>query len=136
MCASTAMLLRLWGHDAREAADGPTALAEAAEYYPDVVLLDLGLPGMDGYEVARRLRQQMGPSQPLMVSMSGHAGTEQRRRALEAGCNLHWIKPAEPEELCRLLESRKRARDETDFVTDCAGASTPILDIVGPAGKL
>src|SRR5258708_26066193 len=86
MCASTAMLVKMWGFDARVAGDGPTALADAAEYHPDVVLLDLGMPGMDGYEVARRLRQQMGPSQLLMVSMSGHAGTEPRRRALDAGC--------------------------------------------------
>jgi len=111
MCTTTARLVELWGHDARIAGDGPAALARAAEYRPDVVLLDLGLPGMDGCEVARRLRIQMAPSQPLVVSLSGYTGAEYSRRALEAGCTLHWIKPAEPEELRLLLDAQKRARD-------------------------
>jgi CheY-like chemotaxis protein len=127
MCASMAMLLELWGHDARVASDGPAALENAAEYGPDVILLDLGMPGMDGYEVAMRLRQQLGAAQPLLVSMSGHGGAEQRRRALDAGCDLHWVKPAEPDELRRLLESRQRARDARELVTDCTRKNTSVL---------
>jgi CheY-like chemotaxis protein len=121
MCASTAALLKLWGHDTRVANDGAAALECAGTFRPDVVLLDLSMPGMDGHEVARRLRRQMGAAQPLLISVSGYGGAEQSRRALEAGCDLHMIKPAEPEQLRRLLESRQRANEGKEFVTDWAG---------------
>ena len=105
---STVMLLRMWGCDARVAADGPAALEAAADYHPDVILLDIGLPGMDGFEVAKRLRGlTAAPAAPLVVSLSGYAAEEDRRRALESGCDLAWAKPADPQELRRLVASHE-----------------------------
>jgi two-component system CheB/CheR fusion protein len=121
MCASTAALLKLWGHDTRVAKDGAAALECAMIFRPDVVLLDLSMPGMDGHEVARHLRRQMVSAQPLLISLSGYGGADQSRRALEAGCDLHMIKPAEPEELRRLLESHRNNKVDKEFVTDWSG---------------
>jgi CheY-like chemotaxis protein len=101
--ATMAQLLRREGHRVRTALDGPTALGEAAADPPDVVLLDLGLPGLDGWEVARRLRQQAGPKHPLTVALTGYGQEEDRRHSWESGIDLHLLKPADPEYLCRLL---------------------------------
>jgi CheY-like chemotaxis protein len=103
--ATLQLLLRFWGHEARVAHDGPAALALAAAFRPDVVLLDLGLPGMDGYEVARRLRERTDSGRLLVVVLSGYGRDEDRRRSLEAGCDLHWVKPPDSELLRRLLAS-------------------------------
>jgi CheY-like chemotaxis protein/anti-sigma regulatory factor (Ser/Thr protein kinase) len=100
---SLAMLLGVGGHDVRTAHDGPTALAVAAASRPEVVFLDIGLPRMDGYEVARRLRQQVGLRQALIVAVTGYGREEDRRRAEEAGFDAHLVKPADPEELQKLL---------------------------------
>jgi CheY-like chemotaxis protein len=105
--ASMTQLLRLWGHEARVAGDGPGGLAAAAAFRPDVVLLDLGLPGLDGFEVARLLRRDEGPRRALVVALSGYGQEQDRRHSLEAGCDLHWTKPADPEALRLLLESRR-----------------------------
>src|SRR5262245_44693669 len=96
-------LLRLWGFDSRTAADGACAVEVAVAYRPGVVLLDLALPGMDGLEVVRRLRREHVQPRPLVVCLSGWGGEEVRRRCLEAGCDLHLLKPADPERLRRLL---------------------------------
>src|SRR5262245_40166897 len=93
-------LLRLWGHEARCAADGQSALREAEAFRPNVVLLDLALPGMDGFEVASRLRQLPGCR---LVAVSGLAGKEAEVRARACGCDFHLTKPADPEQLRRLL---------------------------------
>jgi CheY-like chemotaxis protein len=108
MCETTLMLLQLWGYDVSVAADGPAALDCVAAYRPDVVLLDLALPRMNGYEVARRLRGMAMP-QPFLVSLSGYGTAESNQRAREAGCDLCWIKPADPDVLQRLLASREKA---------------------------
>src|ERR1041384_4422822 len=76
---SMATLLGLWGHDAQVAGDGATALGVAAEYGPHAVLLDLGLPGMDGYQVARRLRGECGLGLALVVAVTGYAQEADRR---------------------------------------------------------
>src|SRR5262249_34073123 len=68
---SLALLLRLAGQDARAAYDGPSALAQAREFEPEVVFLDIGMPGMDGYEVARRLRRDRPPGGPVLVALTG-----------------------------------------------------------------
>src|SRR5438093_1362764 len=83
-CAgSLALLLRVWGHRVLEAYDGWAALGLALGHTPDLVLLDLGIPGLDGHEVARRLREQPGTR---VWALTGRTGEEDRRRALEAGC--------------------------------------------------
>lgn len=95
-------LLEIWGHETRVAFDGHGALAVAAEFGPDVVLLDIGLPGLDGYEVARRLRSFRAPS-PILVAVTGYGQEEDQRRAAEAGFRHHLTKPVEPSVLERLL---------------------------------
>jgi CheY-like chemotaxis protein len=99
-----AVLLRLNGHEVEVAADGPTALRVAADEPPDVALLDLGLPGgMDGYEVARRLREQKTDRLLFLIAVTGSGRDEDRRRSTEAGIHLHLLKPIDGEALNRLL---------------------------------
>jgi CheY-like chemotaxis protein len=98
-----AMLLRLKGHEVRTAYDGPAALVAVRAQPPDVVLCDIGMPGMDGLEVARRLRQDLGLKQALLVALTGYGGEEDRRRSREAGFNAHLVKPADVRALERLL---------------------------------
>ena len=80
------------GHDVRSASNGPDALDLVREFRPTAVLLDIGLPGMDGYEVARRLRLEHGPGL-LVVAVTGYGREEDRRKAREAGFDLHLTKP-------------------------------------------
>ena len=103
-----AVLLRIYGHEVQVARDGPTALRLAADQPPDVGLLDLGLPGgMDGYEVARRLREQEVDKLPLLIAVTGSGQDEDRRRSKEAVIHLHLLKPVDGEALNRLLERFK-----------------------------
>lgn len=102
---SLAMLLRLDGHEVRVAHDGPGALAAAEADAPDLVFLDIGMPVMNGFDVARRLRQRPGPERMLLVAMTGWGQEEDRRRSREAGFDHHLVKPAEPEVLHQLLAS-------------------------------
>jgi CheY-like chemotaxis protein len=104
------ILLRLWGYEAREVADGPAALTEAAAWRPEVVLCDIGLPGLDGYEVARRLRARAGGEALLLVAVSGHGREQDVAEALRAGFDRHLLKPFDPGELKGLLESRRTPR--------------------------
>jgi two-component system, OmpR family, response regulator len=100
---SLAMLLRISGHEVRVAQDGLAALEMARSDPPDVVLLDLGLPGLDGWQVAERLRRQSAPKRPLFIALTGYGREEDRRRSEEAGIELHLLKPADPVQLLRLL---------------------------------
>ncbi|HKB40492.1 MAG TPA: response regulator [Gemmataceae bacterium] len=96
-------LLGSWGHEVREAADGPAALMGANAFLPEVVLLDLAVPRMDGYEVARRLRRLPGLGRPLLVAVTGTDRGCDVTRAREAGFDLLLARPVDPEQLCRLL---------------------------------
>lgn len=98
-----AVLIKLWGSEVRVVHDGLAALEAANVYQPEVVLLDLGLPGMDGYQVARRLRSEEKLRGTLLVALSGYGQTEDRRRSREAGFDYHLTKPVEPEALQDLL---------------------------------
>jgi PAS domain S-box-containing protein len=89
------MLLQESGHDVRTAFDGPTALEVALEYRPEVVLLDIGLPGLDGFEVAKRLRQQPALGSVVLVAMTGYGQDSDRQRSLDAGFDHHLSKPAD-----------------------------------------
>lgn len=104
---SLSMLLRLQGHDVRIAHDGPTALEIARQSRPDVIFLDLGMPGMDGYEVARRLRQQPGLEKVVLAALTGWGQHEDRRRTAEAGFDHHLVKPPEPKLIESLLSDLK-----------------------------
>lgn len=97
------VLLALWGHEVREAEDGPTALEVARELRPHIVFLDLGLPGMDGSEVARRLRTLSGLEDSLIVALTGFPVSARAAEARAAGCDRYLLKPADPDEIRRLL---------------------------------
>ena len=100
---SLASLLRIWGHEVLVAHDGQEALEAASSYWPEVVLLDIGLPKLDGYQVARRLREDLGLDGALLVAMTGYGQAEDRRRSREAGIHHHYVKPVEPAVLRNLL---------------------------------
>lgn len=96
-------LLELDGHDVRVAHDGEGALALAAEFQPEIGLFDLGLPGMDGNELARRIRDTPGGARVFLVAVTGWGQEEDRARSREHGFNAHLTKPAEPEAIRRLI---------------------------------
>jgi signal transduction histidine kinase len=95
-------LLELWGHEVEVAQDGLGGVARALEARPDVALVDIGLPGLDGYRVAQELRARIGEAIRL-VAITGYGGPEDRHRALQAGFDHHLVKPVKPDELDRLL---------------------------------
>ncbi len=97
------MLLEVLGHRARRVQDGATALDVAREKGPDVMLVDIGLPGMDGYEVARRVRREPRLRDLVLVALSGYGREEDKQRAMAAGFDHHLTKPVEPEALDRLV---------------------------------
>jgi CheY-like chemotaxis protein len=103
-----ALLLRLNGYEVEVAADGSSALQAVRARGPDVVLLDIGLPKMDGWVVARRIREQTSWKKPLLVAVSGYGTQADQRRSQEAGIDLHFVKPVEPPELLRLLKRFER----------------------------
>jgi two-component system CheB/CheR fusion protein len=107
---SLAVLLRLEGHEVRVAGDGPAALAAAQADPPEAVVLDLGMPAMDGFEVARRLRAQPGTSGTLLVALTGWAQEDDRRRCYEAGFDGHLPKPLEWDALQQFLAHPKLLR--------------------------
>ena len=106
--ASLAMLLRLNGYDVEVASDGPSALRAVRVRLPDVILLDIGLPKMDGWLVAKQIREQTSWKRPLLVAISGYGAEADRLRSQEAGIDLHWVKPVDPMELLKLLRRFQR----------------------------
>jgi CheY-like chemotaxis protein len=101
---TTTMLLSLSGHQVRSAKDGLQALHVASEFRPDVVLLDIGLPLMDGYEVARRLRQTPQTAGALLIALTGYGQQGDRQRGKDAGFDGHMLKPVDPHALARLID--------------------------------
>jgi two-component system CheB/CheR fusion protein len=97
-------LLCAEGHLVRVAHDGPGAIRAAAEFQPGVVLLDIGLPGMDGYEVADKMRQMPELAGTLLVALTGHSQAADKSRALTAGFQRHLVKPLDWDALRGLLE--------------------------------
>jgi signal transduction histidine kinase/ActR/RegA family two-component response regulator len=98
------------GHEVREAESGAAALDAAATFRPDVGLIDIGLPGVDGYEVARRLRATDGGKGMLLVALTGYGQPEDRRRASAAGFDAHLTKPVLPEQLAKVLDGAHETR--------------------------
>ena len=96
-------LLKRAGHLTTLAHDGIRAIELAAEWSPDCVILDIGLPGMDGFEVARRLRKEPASHDAVLVAVTGYGQPEDRQRALEAGCDHHLVKPVDFNELKKRL---------------------------------
>ena len=108
-------LLELWGYPVRAAYDGATALALAAEFQPRVALLDIGMPGMDGYELARRLREGRGADELMLVALTGYGQEDSRRLGREAGFDRHLVKPVALDALRKALaEGMAGAGGESD----------------------
>ena len=96
---SLARLLKRWGHKVETTFDGPSALQVARSYRPEVVLLDIGMPGMDGFEVARRLRGEPEFEATRLAALTGYGQDEDHRRSREAGFDRHFTKPVDPSDL-------------------------------------
>jgi two-component system, OmpR family, response regulator len=103
------MLLRIKGHDARIADSGEEAIKIADDYQPHVVVLDLSLPGMDGYEVAQRLRERPYGGHMVLVALTGWSGREVQAKAAAAGFDFHLLKPIEWPELEQVLHAEPAA---------------------------
>jgi PAS domain S-box-containing protein len=102
---SLAKLLEMTGHETRLAYDGPSALEAAIDYRPDVVLLDIGLPGLSGFEVARQIRQQAALSGIVLVALTGYGQDSDRQLSKEAGFDYHLVKPASFSDIEQILAS-------------------------------
>jgi signal transduction histidine kinase len=97
-------LLELWGHEVMVASDGVSGVQSTLTHRPDVALVDLGLPTIDGHEVARQVRSALGSASPLLIALTGYGAPEQRAQALAAGFDLHIVKPVDPDRLATLLD--------------------------------
>jgi len=106
---STAAFLRLEGHEVKTVSDGTEALSSVRVFAPHVVVLDIGLPGMDGYEIARRLREDGETSHALLIAVTGYGMREDRQRATEAGFDYHFVKPTNPREIQEAIEKGRAA---------------------------
>ena len=102
---SLQLWLQLAGHDVQIAGNGVTALKAAEEFKPDVALLDLGMPGLSGFDVARRIRESPWGSGMVLVALTGWGHDEDRRRSAEAGFDHHLTKPIAPEAIESLIDS-------------------------------
>lgn len=100
---SLAMLVRQWGHEACVAVSAGAALEEAARRRPDVIFLDIGMPGTNGYEIARQIRKLPQMDRAILVAVTGYGQEDDRRRSREAGFDHHWVKPARLEAIEALL---------------------------------
>ena len=108
---ATCMLFTRLGHLCRCAISGEHALDEARTFLPDIVILDIGLPDLNGYEVARTLRQRHGLG-VYLAALTGWGQPEDRRRAIDAGFDQHIVKPATARVLCELIDAAERRRDQ------------------------
>ena len=103
---SLGMLFRLVGHDVRTAHDGLEAIAAADEFRPDAIVLDIGLPKLDGHEVARQLRRLEWCRKTILIAVTGWGQEEDKERSVEAGFDHHLVKPVDPSALLDLLAGR------------------------------
>ena len=120
---SIAMFLKFAGNEVKTVGDGPQALACAPVYAPEVVVLDIGLPGMDGYEVATRLRQLPQTANALLIALTGYGQESDRRHAQTAGFNAHLVKPTDPGALADLIESHHRTSQRMASVENAMNAA-------------
>jgi len=104
---SMGMLLRLMGNDVRIANDGLEAVEQAATFQPDIVLMDIGMPRLDGYEAARRIRNQEWSRDTLLVAVTGWGPSDDNAEATAAGFDRHFTKPLDPAELRRLVSGAR-----------------------------
>ena len=102
-----AALLRLWGHEVQSAHSGSQAIAAARAMRPEITLLDIEMPDMNGYEVARRLRNENGLTSTVIVALTGYGQERDRRRSAEAGFLAHMVKPINPDTFRTFLAELK-----------------------------
>lgn len=98
------MLIELSGHEALIAENGLLGLEMLKTTHPDIALVDIGLPGMDGYEIARRFRAEPNGDRVLLVALTGYGSSADRDRSRQAGFDMHLLKPVDPEALKSLLD--------------------------------
>jgi len=113
-----AAVLTLCGFETRIAYSGEAAIADAVDHPPDVVLFDIRMPGMDGWELARRLRSASPAKRPLLVAVTAAAAEADRRKSAEAGVDLHLVKPVDPAALVGIV----RRFERVVAPADCAPA--------------
>jgi CheY-like chemotaxis protein len=102
-CETLAMMLELLGQQTRQAHEGVGALKAAQEYQPEIIFMDIGLPGLTGHEVAERMRGELGMKETYIVALSGYGTEEDRRKSLVAGFDNHYVKPLDPSTLPGIL---------------------------------
>ena len=123
LAAETLMrILQLEGHDVRIARDGATAVEAIRFHRPDIVLLDIGFPGMDGYEVALSIRKLPCTEGLILIALTGYGQDEDRRRSKEAGFNYHLTKPVDVNALCELISPLGKI-DGRRLAHSCAAGS-------------
>lgn len=110
---SFSILLRASGHDVFTACDGPSAVQAASNYRPDAVLLDIGLPGLNGYEVAKRIRQQPEGADIVLIALTGYGQDTDRELSAQAGFNYHLVKPARLDKVKEILTATAVRRNQT-----------------------
>jgi CheY-like chemotaxis protein len=98
------LLLEDQGHDVKTASDGPAALYAVRDFGADILLLDIGMPGMNGFEVAQKLRERYGSAKPTLIAITGRASASDRSFARSTGFDHHIAKPYEPQQLLALIE--------------------------------
>jgi CheY-like chemotaxis protein len=108
---SLSMLLSMLGYETRAAGDGAAGLEATAAFRPDIVLLDIGMPKLNGCEVARHLRARPGDKDVVLIAVTGWGQAEDKQRILEAGFDYHLVKPVDPTALAKLLASVVRTRE-------------------------
>jgi len=120
---STAAFLRLEGHEVKAVHDGLQALSSLKVFDPHVVVLDIGLPGLDGYAVARQLRARGDTNHVLLIALTGYGQKEDRRRAADAGFDYHYVKPADPREIQAAIERGRNTGGEPALEAHRIGGS-------------
>jgi signal transduction histidine kinase/DNA-binding response OmpR family regulator len=106
-----AMMLELLGQQTRQAHEGDGALKAAVEYKPQLIFMDIGLPGLSGHEIAARMRRDLGMTDTYIVALSGYGSEEDRRKSLFAGFDSHLVKPLDPSTLPSILAAAERRRE-------------------------
>jgi signal transduction histidine kinase len=122
---STAAFLRLEGHEVKAVHDGLQALASLKVFDPHVVVLDIGLPGLDGYAVARQLRERGDTNHVLLIALTGYGQKDDRARAAAAGIDYHYVKPADPREIQAAIERGRNTAGEPLLEAHRIGGSRP-----------
>ena len=121
---STAAFLRLEGHEVKAVHDGLQALASLKVFDPHVVVLDIGLPGLDGYAVARQLRSRGDTSHVLLIALTGYGQKEDRSKAAEAGFDYHFVKPADPRDIQAAIERGRNTAGDSALEAHRLGAGS------------